>query len=39
MFCQKCGNKITEGANFCQKCGAALHIEKVEHNVEETARV
>ena len=38
MFCQKCGNKITEGANFCQKCGAALHIEKVEHNVEETAK-
>ena len=38
MFCQKCGNKITEGANFCQKCGAALHIEQVEHNVEETAK-
>ncbi len=38
MFCQKCGNKISEGANFCQKCGAALHIEKVEHNVEETAK-
>ncbi len=38
MFCHKCGNKITEGAHFCQKCGTALHIEKVEHNVEEIAK-
>jgi len=24
MFCEKCGNKYTEGENFCIKCGGAL---------------
>ena len=38
MLCKKCGHKTIEGANFCQKCGTVLHIEKVEHNVERTAK-
>ncbi len=25
MVCPKCGNLITEDANFCRNCGAALH--------------
>ena len=24
MFCQKCGSKTIDGAEFCQKCGARL---------------
>ena len=24
MFCQKCGSKVIEGAEFCQNCGAKL---------------
>lgn len=24
MFCSKCGNQNSEGANFCRKCGADL---------------
>lgn len=29
MFCQKCGNKITESAIFCPKCGVKLIIDDV----------
>jgi uncharacterized membrane protein YvbJ len=24
MFCEKCGNKVNEGASFCQSCGVQL---------------
>lgn len=24
MFCEKCGNQITDGEKFCQKCGAPV---------------
>jgi hypothetical protein len=29
MFCTKCGNKLTEGAQFCTKCGTALNIPSI----------
>lgn len=28
MFCQKCGNKITDDAAFCHKCGAEVQSNK-----------
>jgi hypothetical protein len=27
MFCQKCGNKLNDGAAFCPKCGTKVIIE------------
>lgn len=24
MFCEKCGNKLSEGDAFCEKCGAPV---------------
>lgn len=26
MYCEQCGNEVSEGANFCGKCGAKLHL-------------
>lgn len=30
MYCEKCGNKLRNGAKFCNKCGAALVENKAE---------
>lgn len=29
MFCEKCGNKLKEGAKFCEECGAAIEMKEV----------
>src|SRR5580700_1590501 len=26
MFCEHCGSKMTDGANFCTKCGAKVKL-------------
>ena len=30
MFCEKCGKKLREGAQFCPKCGTAVNMEAAE---------
>lgn len=35
MFCQKCGNKINEEANFCDKCGSEIDKKTELSNKEE----
>ena len=33
-YCQKCGTKNEEEAEYCKKCGAPLDISKKEHEKE-----
>jgi uncharacterized membrane protein YvbJ len=33
-YCQKCGTKNEDDAEFCKKCGASLDISKKEHEKE-----
>jgi uncharacterized membrane protein YvbJ len=33
-YCQKCGTKNEDDAEFCKKCGAPLDISKKEHEKE-----
>ena len=33
-YCQKCGTKNEDDAEFCKKCGATLDISKKEHEKE-----
>jgi len=28
MFCNRCGNKLTEGATFCEHCGASINSQQ-----------
>lgn len=37
MFCQKCGNKISEDALFCPKCGNKIAAEKTYIELEEVS--
>lgn len=37
MFCQKCGVKAIDDAEFCQKCGAKLFVEIPAEQPEETS--
>ena len=35
MFCNKCGQKIVDGAMFCNKCGNSIIITNVQNNNKE----
>ncbi|WP_018704796.1 zinc ribbon domain-containing protein [Anaeromusa acidaminophila] len=38
MFCNKCGNKLSEDASFCHKCGVKVNLQKDLQDMGKTAK-
>lgn len=39
MLCKKCGNEITDGANFCKFCGIKIEREEIETIADESIQL